>query len=1003
VLVLALLAGATLRAQDQPKPPDQKPADSSSGAQQQPPGEKQPPAQQNQQAPPPSNQQQPAEKGQKPGEKPAQQPPAQQQLQLETPREAPAAPEQPKAGPPAPAVMTQQAPQQQIIEEIVFRGNRRIPAATLRARIFSHVGDGYDESALERDFMALWNTGFFDDIRLESADGKNGGKIVTFYVREKKLVRSIDYKGLSTVQTSDVLDRFKEKKVGLSILSQYDPVVIKRAQVVLQELLAEHGRQFATVHSRTRNIPPNSVALTFIVVEGPKVKMGKVSFTGNTMFGGSRLERAMKYSRPVGAPPWFYWFHRTYDKERVEADLENIRTLYQEHGYYTALVKEPQIKMVDTHSRWPFFFYSWGRGKRVDITIGVEEGPQYRLGKFVIRGNKLLKQEVLAGVLRMKTGDIFDLSKVRKALEDYKKLYGEFGYINFVATPDPERDDKRHLVNLALDFDEEKQFIVHRIEFSGNTKTRDKVIRRDLLLDEGNLFNTALWDYSVLRVNQLGFFDEVKKEDYDIKQNAKDGTVDILLKVKEKGRNSIGFSGGVSGLAGDFVGINYATNNFLGLGETLSVNLQFGTYEKLYSFGFTEPYVFDRPITTGFTIFRNDYRFDQLRQTLAAAGVNPNSVQQTTYTNLLYQNFQQNSDGFTTFASYPLHRTFARLGLTYSFTVSSIQTFSAASTAYFDAINFRGIAGPNALSGIVQSSIMPTYLYNTVNSQWNPTSGKYLSLGLAFSGSALGGNVNTITPTLEAKYYHPINKRRNTLGFRLLASTVAGYGGRVPPPFSRFYIGGETDIRGFDIRSISPVAFFPSITSVCNRDNAGNPIMGVNASGNSTGACGSSTQFPYNTLIFPGGDTTVVTNFEYTVPIIPERVQIAYFIDAGTDFVWHTSQLQLAPAALSNITSQFPDFPVPKAIQPIASTNYRPRSSTGLEVRVILPVVNAPFRVFYGYNWLRLNTVVTPPQILPSVSLFPNQATYNAALGLFAPLALRDRKARLGFTVARTF
>src|SRR5574337_1818129 len=246
---------------------------------------------------------------QKPAEKPSGQPPP-QKLELETPKEAPAPAKAPEAEKPAAQAPAEQ-PRPQTIESIIFRGNRRIPAATLRARIFSHAGDVYDENALERDFMALWNTGFLDDIRLEVSDGEKG-KIVTFFVREKKLVRSIDYKGLSTVQQSDVLDEFKKRKVGLSIQSQYDPVVIKRAEVVLEQLLAGHGRQFATVRGRTRNIPPNSVALTFIVSEGPKVKIGNIRFDGNKVFSTRRLVRGMKYSRPAGAPPWFYWFHKTY-------------------------------------------------------------------------------------------------------------------------------------------------------------------------------------------------------------------------------------------------------------------------------------------------------------------------------------------------------------------------------------------------------------------------------------------------------------------------------------------------------------------------------------------------------------------------------------------------------------------------------------------------------------------------------------------------------------------
>jgi len=985
-LAVGLLIGAALRAQDEA------------------------PGQKSGQAP---ATQQPAENpsggvAQQPVEKPAEEKaPAPEQLQLETPQAAPV----PTPGPPPPGVAPPQpaAPAEEVgpnvIEQIIFRGNRRVPAATLRARILSQKGDVYDENALERDFMALWNTGFVDDVRLEVSDGEQG-KIVTFYVREKKLVRSIDYKGLSSVAQSDVLERFKERKVGLSIQSQFDPVIIKRAQVVLQQLLGERGRQFATVRARTRNIPPNSVALTFIVVEGPKVKIGDIRFQGNTVFSNRRLVRAMKYSRPVGAPPWFYWFHKTYDKDRILADLElQIRTLYQDNGYFYVVLKEPQIKMTDTKRRWPFFFFSWGRGKRVDVTLPVEEGPQYRLGRFVIRGNKLFKQEQIAPVLQLKPGDIFNLGKVRKSIENYQKLYGAYGYINFTATPDIEPDNKRRLINLALDFEEGKQFFVHRIEFSGNTKTRDKVIRRELLLDEGNVFNSEFWDYSVLRVNQLGFFEQVKKEDYEIRQNAREGTVDITVKVKEKGRNSIGFSGGVSGLAGNFVGFNYATNNFLGLGETLSVQMQFGTYEKLYSFGFTEPYLFDRPITTGFTIFKSDFRYDQLRQAAYSYGTSESSLL-STYGQALFQNYQQNSSGFTTFASYPLRRSFARVGITYSFSVSSLQTFSSVSQAYFQALNFRGLEGPNALTGITSSQIMPTYLYNTTNHPWEPTQGKYIYASLGFSGSILGGNVNTIRPTVELKYFRPAAHKKaekpHVLAMRFMGSMVTGFGGKVPPPFSRSFLGGEDDLRGFDIRSISPVSFYPTIGSVCNRDSNGNPLWVPGSDGTPTSSCGSSTRFPYHAPIFPGGDTALIANVEYRIPIAGP-VTAAYFVDAGSTFVLRSSQLQVSTTSLSSLSSEFPHFPLPSELKPIASTNYRPRVSTGIEIQVVLPVVNAPFRVFYGYNLIRLNETVSQPQSLPPRSLFPNEATYIDALRYFQPFRLVERRARLGFTVARTF
>lgn len=1003
VLALSLLGGTTIGAQEAPAKPSGDPAASATKKEDKPAvAPEQKPAADQPNPPLPQDQKPPEQKPEGSSQQP-------EKLQLETPEAAPPA----EAPPPAPGTSAQppgKAPieeeQRAVIDEIIFRGNRRVPAATLRARVFSHKGDPYDENALERDFMALWNTGFLDDIRCEVTDGEKG-KIITFYVREKKLVRSIDYKGLNTVSQSDVLDEFKKRKVGLSIQSQFDPVVVKRAQVVLQEMLAGHGRQFAMVRGRTRNIPPNSVALTFIVSEGPKVKIGDIRFDGNKVFSTRRLVRGMKYSRPAGAPPWFYWFHKTYDKDKILADLElNVRTLYQDNGYFYVVLKEPQTKMTDTKHRWPFFFFSWGRGKRVDVTIPVEEGVQYRLGKFVIRGNKLFKHEQIAPVLQLKTGDVFNLGKVRKSIENFQKLYGAYGYINFTATPDIEPDNKKKVINLALDFEEEKQYFVHRVEFSGNTKTRDKVIRRELMLDEGNIFSSELWDLSVLRVNQLGFFEQIKKEEYEIRQNKKESNVDIVVKVKEKGRNSIGFSGGVSGLAGNFVGINYATNNFLGLGETLSLQMQFGTYEKLYSFGFTEPYLLDRPITTGFTIFKSDFRYDQLRQTAYYAGFTPGALQALSGGGSAFQNYQQNSSGFTVFSSYPLRRSFARLGLTYSYSISSLQAFSPASQAFFQALNFRGLEGPNALSGITTSQVMPTYMYNTMNHPYEPTAGKYLYAAISFSGSILGGNVNTIRPVVEAKYFRAVAKKKSdhpqVLAMRFMGSTVAGFGGRVPPPFSRFYVGGEDDIRGFYIRSVSPVSFYPTVSQVCNKDSAGRDIPALDSNGRQLAACGSYTRFPANTVIYPGGDTMLVANVEYRIPIAGP-VTLAYFVDVGTSFVWRQSQLRIQQAALDGIHTEFPWFPTPKELRAIAATNLRPRASTGIEVQVVLPVVNAPFRVFYGYNFLRLNDTVIPPQSLPPESLFPNHATYEAALPAFRGFQLQDRKSRLGFTVARTF
>src|ERR1700692_3801468 len=170
--------------------------------------------------------------------------------------------------------------QNDLIVDIKVHGNRRIPVDTVKARIFSKAGDVHDQAAIERDFNALWNSGYFEDIRFEREQSDKGW-IVHIYLKERPTIREINYTGLNAVSTSDVLDRFKERKVGLSVESQYDPTKIKRAEVALKELLAEHGRQFATIRTEVRPIPPAAVGVTFVVREGPKVKVGKIRFRGN--------------------------------------------------------------------------------------------------------------------------------------------------------------------------------------------------------------------------------------------------------------------------------------------------------------------------------------------------------------------------------------------------------------------------------------------------------------------------------------------------------------------------------------------------------------------------------------------------------------------------------------------------------------------------------------------------------------------------------------------------
>jgi outer membrane protein insertion porin family len=906
-----------------------------------------------------------------------------------------------------------------IIDRIIFIGNRRIRSDTLKARIFSRDGDPYNEETLRRDFQALWNTQFFEDLQLrveDSPDGPNH-KNVIFEVKERPVIRRIRYDGIHSVSESDILDRFKERKVGLTVESQFDPTRIKKAEVVLKELLGEHGRQFAKVTPQYERIAAsNAVILVFKIEEGPKVKVGRITFTGNHAFSSRKLIRAMRHDRPYAIPLYITEInvmHKTYDREKLNEDLEvGVRGLYQDNGYFKVVVNEPTLENVDTeghHLGVPLA----GRthGKAVNINIKIDEGERYKMGTLKIVSADpdkalSLKVDALKSIFPLKEGDVFSAAKIRKAMQDYTKAYGQYGFIDFTAEPQFDIDDAAKRIDTTLRFTEEKQYYVRRIDFVGNTTTRDKVIRRELLLDEGQLFNKRAWEISILRLNQLDYFDRIEEDKaVEIKRNQKEGTVDLTLKLKEKGKQSIGLQGGVSGLAGTFIGLTYQTNNFLGLGERLTFSAQFGDIQRSFTFGFTEPYLFDRPISTGFTIFSSRYSFNQARQEALLLGqsvsINPQFI----------QNYNQNSDGFTLVASYPMKKlSFARVGLTYGLTRTTITPFNDASRFLFEDIQFRSVAGPSALNGIISSTLTPTITYNTVDNPVNPRSGKSYFYSFGFTGGPLGGNVNTITNVFDWKYFHPIQKRRNVIGFHATAAYTTGYSGKEVPPFSRFYMGGENDVRGYDIRSISPVTFIPQSSAVA-----------ISFRDPTSGGAPRSFTVPVLTYVatLPGGDIQTAGNVEYRIPIVGP-VTAALFFDGGTDGIARQSALKLDPTGFANLTQQFPGANVKQQLSIAPNTNFRLRGSTGIEFVVQLPIVQAPFRVYYAYNVHRLHEqIVAPtPYIDPNEVKFLKSA-FNSVDPTIFPLQIQPQlnniinnpgrldyfepKTTFRFTVSRTF
>src|SRR5438128_8614718 len=581
------------------------------------------------------------------------------------------------------------------VENVDVIGNRRLRKEDIVYYIQTRPGDTLNESQIQRDLQALNSLGFFDktETRVTTEDGPHGGVNVTFYVKELPIVRDIRFEGLKSVSESDVLKTFREKRVGVSKEAIEDPVKLRNATRVLKEMLAAKGHPNATVKAAIERVSATSDAITFQINEGPRVRVAEVRFEGSKVFKSSKLRDQMKYVKEAGLITRFRE-QDILDREKLDYDLHRVDSYMRSKGYLQARHGEPRIEGLGPKRTGfpilPLPFLS-SVDDTLRITVPIIDGKLYRVGEVKIEGNSIFSEQVIKGVIGLEKGKVANGEKISKALfENLKKAYGTKGFIQYTAEVTPTFKDNPQNANegvadFLITIDEGKQFTLRRLEFTGNTFTRDNVLRREVLLNEGDIYNQNAFEYSIIRLNQLGYFNPIDKDkDADFKTNEEEGLVDVNIKVTEKGRQQISFNGGLSGIGGSFFGLEYSTNNLFGRGEVLTFDLAAGNRQRSFQFSFTEPYIRNRPITAGFSIFAYSQKFfgegTALSSNLSAQQGLFGSLFDFFNTNEANL-FTRNSLGGSLFASAPLSEfsrkrpftQFSRVGLSYQFALTSVK------------------------------------------------------------------------------------------------------------------------------------------------------------------------------------------------------------------------------------------------------------------------------------------------------------------------------------------
>ena len=827
--------------------------------------------------------------------------------------------------------------QQQLVESVDIQGNRRLRDDDLLYYIKTRAGDIYNQAQVENDLQQLLSLNFFDKVetRVFTEPGVRGGVNVIFEVKELPIIRDLQFEGLKAVPESDVLKAFREQRVGISKEAVYNPVNAQKGIRVIRELLASKGYPNAKVAVKDEDVSATSTAITFDVDQGNQSRIVDIEFEGNSVFSDGELRSQLQLVKETGIITRFQGLD-ILDLRKLQYDLDkNVRSYMFSKGYFQARVGEPQVVGLGyKRTGLPLLKelalpVVSSKDDTLKIVIPITEGKLYRVGDLKVEGNSIFsEQQILAG-LGLKKGDIADGKRLINGVrEDLKKAYGSQGFVLYEADFDPEFKDNPNnpnegIVDITIRIDEGKQFRLRRLEFTGNTFTRDRVLRREVLINEGDIYNQNALELSVLRLNQTQYFDPIDKDqDVEIRTDDEQGDVDLIVKVREKGRQQISLNGGVSGIGGTFFGLEYSTNNLLGRGEILSFQFGLGNVQQSFQFTFQEPYFRDRPISVGFSLTASRYRYlgegtalTQNQDLLSSLYTNPNVAYTTDRENL----FTSTTYGATLFATAPLSeflpkRPFSRLsriGLTYQFLATSVSEPAANSSGDPNRFIPSIFTTPNYTT----SRVSPTFVYDSRRSAENgidTLSGKQLSASIALAG--LGGDVRTYQPTISYMQFIPVRRKRSknaeVFGFRLFAGTVGSFAvsdkirnsnslsfiGGVPYQ-DRYRLGSEYDIRGYDNRAITPFAptsiYVTSRNVVVANNATGTPVVvpGLSSDvsgqlaqlGTFTGASGDNPALVSSYFTPIPADTQLLGNFEYRIPIFGP-VSLAAFADIGSAF-----------------------------------------------------------------------------------------------------------------------
>ncbi len=621
--------------------------------------------------------------------------------------------------------------------DIVIQGNKRVHTADVLKAIRIKPGQAVSPADVDAAMEDVYKMGVFSDVAAEISR-ESGAEVLIFKVEELPLVRNVRFEGNDKISTDKLREILTFRIPGI-----YDHFEVAKSVDVVKALYSSEGYYAADISADSHVNKDNETLVTFRIKEGDIVRIKEIRFEGNSVFDEDDLRDAMETREK-----WiFSWItdRGNYNELQLNQDLERIADLYFNQGYIRVRVQKPVISLVDDD-------------KNMLLLIEIDEGPQYKVATVDAQGELLQEKNLLLEMVEVVPGEVFSRQKLRKGIEAITDFYADQGYAYANVSPLSRADDEKLLIDVMLDIEQGPQLIVERINIAGNVKTRDKVIRREVRLMEGELFNATMLKKSKARINSLGYFEAV---DVSTSEGSDQNRMNVNINVKERQTGAFSVGGGYSSNGGFLAQGSVTQENFLGKGWKLNLSGSFGQKNTTYTVGLFDPYFLDTRWALGLEVYQQDSQ---------------------------YNDYSRSSKGFAIKAGHPVGE-YSRWLSVYRLEFKDI----------YD-VDSRSVKADEEGKYTV-SSLTNSFTYNTTNDHIDPSSGLDATASWEFAG--LGGDEKFSKYGLDARYFWPwrwgtVFSVHGNLGL------VHSFDGSDVSIDERYFIGGISTIRGFQSREVGP-------------------------------------------------------------------------------------------------------------------------------------------------------------------------------------------------------